>query len=89
LLSDAKILFVHIRESDEINKFKEYVKIPCVTLLIRQKSSEKWGNDSDDNVENYSYDYIYDNNKTLLNAKDDFCLFLQNILTYTFDKECH
>ena len=40
---------------------------------------KKWGNGSDDNVENYTYDYIYDNNGTLEEAKKDFILFLQDI----------
>lgn len=90
LHDDANILFVHIRESSEIDKLKNYVEIPCVTLLIRRnKYSKKWGNDPDDQVENYAYDYIYHNDKPLSDAKDDFCIFLQNILTDIFDKEDH
>ena len=88
LHSDMCILFFFFRERDEINKFKNHVKIPCITLLIRRDNlSEKWGNDSDDQVENYTYDYIYHNNKSLSDAKDDFCTFVQTILTNTFNEE--
>ncbi len=40
---------------------------------------KKWGNGSDDNVENYTYNYVYDNNRTLEEAKKDFIMFLQDI----------
>lgn len=81
LQNDAQILFVHIREGDEIDRFKRCVEIPCFTLLIRRDSFLKnWGNDSDDNVENYVYDYIYNNNKSLIDAPADFVLFLQKML---------
>lgn len=87
LYTDSEILFVHIREGKEIEKFKQYVKLPCVTLLIKRKSiSQSWGNASDDNVENYKYDYIYHNNKTLTEAPDDFRRFLNKILVDTLKK---
>lgn len=81
LHDDAQILFVHIREGEEIDKFKRCVGIPCITLLIRRNHlQENWGNDSDDNVEKYEYDYIYENNKSLSDARYDFVSFLQEIL---------
>lgn len=81
LEQDSEILFVHIREGEEIEKFKQYVEIPCITLLIRRSGRpESWGNASDDNVENYQYDQIYYNDKTLEEAKADFGAFLQRIL---------
>lgn len=81
LNNNDQILFVHIREGEEIDKLKQYIKTPCVTLLIRRNNLLKnWGNNSDDNVENYGYDYIYDNNKPLELAKSDFILFLQSII---------
>lgn len=87
LRDHKQILFVHIRESEEIDKFKNCVEIPCVTLLIRREDLVKnWGNASDDNVENYAYDYIYDNNKSIIDAKSDFLEFLQEILFNTLKK---
>lgn len=80
LHSFNQILFVHIREPEEIDKFKNYVKIPCVTLLIRGSHRKDWGNSSDDDVENYAYDYIYDNKESIKTAESTFCAFLQGII---------
>lgn len=75
-VTNAQILFVHIREGEEIDKFKRYVDLPCITLLIRRHEVQQyWGNASDDNVERYLYDYCYDNDKPLLEARDDFLSF--------------
>lgn len=87
LLDDTQILFVHIREAEEIDKFKRSVSIPCATLLIRRgRSLKSWGNDSDDNVEQYAYDYIYNNDKELTEAGNDFAAFLQKLLAGTLGK---
>lgn len=82
LNSKAKILFVHIREGEEIDKFKCYVKIPCYTLLIRRDLIEckQWGNYSDDGVANYSYDFYYDNNKPLKQTEIEFPKYIKKIL---------
>lgn len=83
LESDSIILFVHIREGDEIDKLKKYIVIPCITLLIRRKADMQkyWGNASDDNVNDYEYDFCYDNDKSLEEAKSDFPRFLREILS--------
>ena len=62
--SDAEILCVHIRESDQIAKFVREVSLPCLTLLIRRDviSAHHYGNQADDEVENYPYDAVFDNN---------------------------
>lgn len=83
--ADEEILFVHIREAEEIDKVKQYAYTPCVTLLItrNQGTEQSWGNPSDDNVENYTYDYRYCNDKELAEAKEDFLNFLKEV----FEKE--
>ncbi|MBC5742384.1 hypothetical protein FMM74_001995 [Lachnospiraceae bacterium MD308] len=81
LESGAEILFVHIREGKEIDKFRKHVDIPCIALLIRRKLvRQQWGNESDDNVEQYAYDYCYDNDKELKAAEPDFQRFLKEIM---------
>ena len=76
-----EILFVHIREPEEIEKFKKAVPGACVTLLVRRDTgAEQWGNESDDNVEKYQYDYYYDNNKELEETGKEFVLFLKRML---------
>ena len=85
---EENIMFVHIREAEEIDKVKQYVTIPCVTLLITrdQGKDQCWGNPSDDNVGNYNYDYRYRNDKDLEEAKEDFIGFLKNVFKKETEK---
>lgn len=78
LAGTEEIMFAHIREGEEIDKFKGIVEIPCVTLLVSRQQEEHacWGNASDDNVCHYGYDYHYQNDKSLAEAKEDFLGFL-------------
>jgi hypothetical protein len=80
LKSNNDILFVHIRESDQIKDFLANVKdgCQCCTLLVSNTMDDKsvlWGNDSDDNVDNYPYDYTYYNIKPLEETERDFLEF--------------
>lgn len=83
LRSDEELMFVHIREADEIQKFNAHVKTSCLTLLVtrEQNTAINWGNASDDNVHTYDYDYTYANNKSLEEAELDFCSFLSSIVS--------
>lgn len=66
LSSKNQILFVHIREPEEIRRFKDYVGQRCQTILVRRAARQKkFGNHSDDGVENFKYDFYIDNNGTL------------------------
>lgn len=78
--SEDQILFVHIREGKEIDKFKNWISGACYTLLVTRGRGEevRWGNVSDDDVEKYDYDWIYENNKSLEEAEQDFCDFLMS-----------
>ena len=80
-----QILFVHIREGKEIDHFKTLVNDDVITLLIRRASVEmEYGNKSDDDVENYEYDYIYNNDMPLNESKEAFISFIETII----EKEC-
>lgn len=81
--SEDNILFVHIREKEEIEKFKKLVTLRCITLLVDRRTSNatKWGNASDDEVENYQYDFSFENNKSLPIIEQEFVSFLYNLLT--------
>ena len=82
LLSDDEILFVHIREPKEIEKFVSATGGNAVTLLIRggkRMSNEKYGNASDDGVEDYPYDYYFLNENTIDVAERDFVELMKKI----------
>lgn len=79
--SDNEILFVHIREGNEISHFVESVSGKVVTLLVRRENmAGVYGNKSDDDVEKFDYDYIYHNNLPLEEVKEDFLKFLKEIM---------
>lgn len=63
--TSVKILFFHIREPREIERcVKEF---NAKTLLIRRPmdGDGEYGNHADDDVENFNYDYICENNGSL------------------------
>jgi hypothetical protein len=78
------ILFVHIREKDQIESFIKNVDSgKCITLLIQKDTDNSpaiLGNYSDDNVFDYSYDYYYVNNSNLNDLENKFLLFFEQIL---------
>ena len=68
LTTDEEILIVHIREPKEIAKFVKATDGVAKTLLVRAVSRQRkaaYGNAADDGVENYYYDYYFDNDGTL------------------------
>jgi len=82
LESDCEIMFVHIREASEIEKFVKATDGKAKTLLVRggdRMKKSNYGNASDDEVENYNYDYYFVNDKTLEEAEADFVNFLMNL----------
>lgn len=82
MAGEEQILFVHIREGCEIEKFKRWVPGPCATLLIVRRMGDRaaWGNISDDNVDDYKYDYVYENDRSLEDTEAGFCEFLGRLL---------
>lgn len=74
---DEEILFVHIREPEEIAKFKGNVGVNCITLLVRgrENARREWNNAADDEVENYKYDHYYVNCRPLEDVAGDFMEF--------------
>jgi hypothetical protein len=80
---DKVIFFVHIREPEEIEKFKTEIKrlgFPVITLLIKRKTEEQkhWNNYADASVEMYDYDYVV-NNISLDNLKSSAEKFFKEI----------
>ena len=83
LESEDDIMFIHIREPEEIAKFVEKTGGAAKTLLVRGGERMKhraYGNVSDDSVEDYRYDYYFMNDKSLDEAKVDFVELLKKML---------
>ena len=83
LKSDDEVMFMHIREPEEIKKFVNRTGGMAKTLLIRggkRMTKSHYGNASDDMVENYIYDYYFVNENSFAEAERDFVALLEKIL---------
>lgn len=81
LNGDYDIMFVHIREPREIEKFLNHSITKTLTLLITPREELKnkvYGNASDDEVYNYDYDLVFCNNKPLEQICPQFIEFIKN-----------
>lgn len=75
-----QIMMVHIREPQEIEKFKKacnMCNVPVKTLLISSDRTQyhEYGNQGDDGVDKYEYDHIYNNDGALTDLENDFMTF--------------
>lgn len=81
---DCDILFVHIRENDQIDDFRRRVSAKCVTMLVKSPKidacAEEYGNYSDDHAEDYEYDYCFINGRNREELEADFLKFLNTLL---------
>ena len=78
------VIFIHCREPEEIQRFKE--EFDAHTLLIRREQAEntEWTNASDKSVLGYQYDTVIHNDGTLEQLRDAAKDFLVNDLGVTF-----
>ena len=76
--SDNNLMFVHIREADEIEKAKKLLN--AKTLLISNPRVKLiTSNDSDGKVNEYNYDYYIENDGTLDDLKDKASKFIEEL----------
>ena len=83
IVSANEVMFLHIREPEEIEKFVRATEGEAKTMLIRggaRMTKTNYGNAADDSVEKYNYDYYYVNEKTLDVAEEEFCALLSKIV---------
>ena len=83
LASEEEIMFLHVREPEEIAKFVAQTEGKAKTLLVRAGDRIKrgaFGNAADDLVENYNYDLYFMNDKTLEEAECGFVALLSELL---------
>ena len=80
---NGMIYFVHCREPQEIQKFKDEYGDKCSTVLLkREVRNEKKAianNDSDMNVDNYEYDKIVHNNGNKMDLELEAVKFVEEI----------
>lgn len=79
LLKRDDIIFMHVREASEIDKLKCLSNVIIRTILIDRQTDLK-GNDSDDMVYDYDYDYVIDNNGSLEDLKESAITFVDNVI---------
>lgn len=80
--NDMEILCVHIREKDQIEKFLKSIALPSITLLIKRNiklPKGKIGNDADDRVEEYCYDYVFDNSDPVEVSTEKFRALIRGV----------
>jgi len=76
--NQENIFFVHCREPEEIQKFVDYYKEKCITLLIDRDVNVP-DNYSDKSVYNFIYDYSIKNNGTLKELEKKVEIFILKI----------
>ena len=72
-------VFIHCREPQEIQRLLNELPYSNYSLLLRRRGLEDFGNHADDEVENFSYDYIIENNYGLENLKHQAILFYNQV----------
>ena len=77
--SGLKILFIHCREPDEIQKIVDEFGDNCETLLIKSHRGKAFKNGSDDVVENFNYNNVFENDKGLEHLESLALEFLEYI----------
>ncbi len=88
LAGDEQVLFVHIREPEEITRFVDAAPAPVISLLVTstKKAAHIYQNSSDDNVANYAYDCTYDNILPLEETDAAFRSFFSGLFArYAFE----
>lgn len=77
--SENNLMFIHIREIDEIEKTKKLLN--AKTLLITNPRVKLiTSNNSDGKVNEYTYDYYIENDKTLEDLKNKAIKFVNELL---------
>ena len=76
---EEQVMFVHIREPEEIARFVAVAPEHIRTLLITNSTKEQrvYRNASDDNVAQYDYDAVYDNKYPLEETEEIFLHFFR------------
>ena len=75
----SNVLFMHIREPEEIDKIKK--EFNCITVLVQNINKDHIdSNMADANVCNYEYDYIINNDYDLNRLKEKAIHFICEVI---------
>lgn len=75
----SNVLFMHIREPEEIDKIKK--EFGCITVLVQNINKRRIdSNMADANVCNYEYDYIINNDYDLNRLKEKAIHFICEVI---------
>lgn len=79
--SEEDVLFIHVREPEEIARLKNTIGKDCRTLLIRRddENATQYGNRSDDEVEQYAYDLYFQNEPPLQTLPERVWKFFRDL----------
>lgn len=82
LAGEEQLMFIHVREPEEIERLKNAIGSHCHTLLVRRigVSNIPVGNRSDDAVEDYHYDAVIENNSSLEDLQAQVEKFLRKFV---------
>lgn len=72
-------VFIHCREPKEIQRLVDEMPFPTYSLLIRRRGLQNYGNHADDEVENFKYDFVIENNYGLDNLKSEAINFYNKV----------
>jgi len=75
--SDEEFMFVHIREPEEIEKFKKATGAKSL-LITRKNVATTWDIDNENNVNKLQYDYMFNNDGTIEESGQRFIEFLKS-----------
>jgi len=88
---DNIVYFVHCREPEEIQKFKDKYKDKCLAILLERKerpeSKKIANNHADMGVDNYNYDVIISNNGSKIDLELESIKFIEEIKNKSYPKE--
>ena len=70
-----------MRQADDIERLKNECNCEVITVLVDRKTNiERYGNSADDNVLDYCYDYIIDNNGAMEELRYSAISLIKEIL---------
>lgn len=76
-----ELYFVDMRQADDIERLKNECNCEVITILVDRKTNiERYGNPADDNVLDYCYDYIIDNNGAMEELRYSAISLIKEIL---------